>query len=93
MKYTIKKTGQFKSSFKKALKRGKDPEVLRAALEILATEGKLPKKYLPHMLKGDYKSYWECHLEPDWLLLWKQNDTELILILSDTGTHSDLFKK
>lgn len=93
MKYEIRRTSQFKRSFKLALKRGKDPQLLRNAVTILATEGRLPKSYLPHILKGSYKNIWECHLEPDWLLLWEQNDKELVLLLTDTGTHSDLYKK
>lgn len=93
MKYSIIRTSQFKKSFKLAIKRGKNPEVFAKALDLLATNGRLPKEYLPHMLKGTYKGYWECHLEPDWLLLWKQNDKELILLLTDTGSHSDIFKK
>lgn len=60
---------------------------------MLERDGFLPEKYHPHMLHGDMKGIWECHIEPDWLLLWKQNENELILILTDTGTHSDLFKK
>lgn len=93
MKYTIKRSGKFKKSFKLALKRGKDPQLLSDALNILAEKGSLPKEYLPHVLSGNYNGIWECHLEPDWLLLWQQYDDELILLLTDTGTHSDLFKK
>ncbi|MDD6553918.1 MAG: type II toxin-antitoxin system YafQ family toxin [Prevotellaceae bacterium] len=54
--------------------------------------GKLPAKYHPHILKGIYHDIWECHLEPDWLLLWKQDEEELVLLLVDTGSHSDLFR-
>lgn len=92
MKYRLKRTGQFKKSFKLAIKRGKDPQLLFKAIEILANEGHLPPKYFPHVLNGTYDGIWECHIEPDWLLLWQQNDQELVLILTDTGTHSDLFK-
>ncbi|MGC4129045.1 MAG: type II toxin-antitoxin system YafQ family toxin [Bergeyella sp.] len=53
--------------------------------------GTLPAKYKPHKLSGNYAGCWECHIKPDWLLIWKQNDNELILLLMDTGTHSDLF--
>lgn len=92
MRYRVERTGQFKKSFKLAIKRGKDPELLFTAVKTLATEGSLPREYLPHVLSGKYKGIWECHLEPDWLLMWKQNDDELVLILTDTGSHSDLFK-
>jgi mRNA interferase YafQ len=54
-------------------------------------KGKLPRIYKPHKLTGNYIDCWECHLQPDWLLVWKQNDTELILLFTNTGTHSDLF--
>lgn len=73
------------------MKRGLNPELFKTALGILANTGELPKKYKPHPLKGNYKGCMECHLTPDWLLVWKQNDKELILVLIDTGSHSDIF--
>lgn len=91
MRYTIRYSNLFKRSFKKCLKRGCKEEDFRKAISILAEEGQLPKSYKPHKLKGRYSGYWECHINPDWLLVWEQNDTELILVLVDTGTHSDLF--
>ncbi|MDE6011744.1 MAG: type II toxin-antitoxin system YafQ family toxin [Prevotella sp.] len=92
MKYSIKVTNAFKRSFKRCLKRGLDESVLSNALSVLAETGCMPPEYKPHPLTGNYKGCMECHLQPDWLLIWKQNDRELILILVDTGTHSDLFK-
>ena len=47
----------------------------------------------PHKLSGDYVGCWECHIKPDWLLVWEQNDTELVLLMTNTGTHSDIFGK
>ena len=47
----------------------------------------------PHKLSGDYVGCWECHIKPDWLLVWEQNDTELVLHMTNTGTHSDIFGK
>ena len=91
MKYTVKYSTLFKRSFKKCMKRGCNPELFKEALAILAETGSLPKKYQPHPLKGNYKGCMECHITPDWLLIWKQNDKELILVLVDTGSHSDLF--
>ena len=73
--------------------RGLDASVLAQAVTILQENGSLPDSYKPHKLKGKYVGCWECHLQPDWLLIWRQNDFELELILVDTGTHSDLFKK
>ena len=72
-------------------KRGYDLSLLQIVIDLLLVDGKLPNQYKPHKLSGDYKDCWECHIKPDWLLVWKQNDTELILLLLDTGTHSDLF--
>ena len=61
------------------------------AIELLRQTGSLPAKYKPHKLSGKYKGCWECHIQPDWLLVWQQNDKELILLFTNTGTHSDLF--
>lgn len=93
MKYAIKYTNRFKKEYKRCIKRGYNPQLLSNALQILAYTGKLPPKYNPHLLHGDFEGYWECHIQPDWLLIWRQIDNELILILTATGTHSDLFGK
>lgn len=89
--YEIEYTNSFKRSFKKCLKRGLDSNVFEAALRILVEKGSLPQNYKPHKLSGKYRGLWECHLQPDWLLIWFQDDDKLILQLIDTGTHSDLF--
>ena len=91
MKYTVKYSTLFKKSYRKCMKRGCDEELFRTAITILAETGSLPKEYKPHPLKGNYKGCMECHLTPDWLLVWKQNDKELVLLLVDTGTHQDIF--
>lgn len=90
--YTIDTTKQFEKSLKKCIKRGFDTSKLKVVLNILAETGTLPVQYRPHKLSGKYSRLWECHIEPDWLLLWSQNNTELTLLLMDTGTHSDIFK-
>ncbi|MEE3448071.1 MAG: type II toxin-antitoxin system YafQ family toxin [Bacteroidales bacterium] len=59
---------------------------------MLSETGSLPSKYRPHILHGTYEGYWECHIQSDWLLVWDQNDTDLVLLMTDTGTHSDIFK-
>ena len=92
MKYTVRFSTSFKKSFKRCMKRGYDEKIFRQALEILMEYGKLPDKYKPHILHGDWNGFWECHLMPDWLLIWEQNEKELTLYFMDTGTHSDLFK-
>lgn len=58
---------------------------------MLAETGTLPARYKPHKLSGKYKGCWECHIKADWLLVWQQNDRELILLFTNTGTHADLF--
>lgn len=93
MKYTLIYTGEFKRNVKKCVKRGYDLTLLQNVISILQMKGELPKEYSPHKLMGNYKGYWECHVMPDWLLPWKQNDKELILTLYKTGTHSDIFQK
>lgn len=70
-------------------KRGKSFEVFKQVIEKLAKDEPLEKRFRDHKLKGDYLGTRECHVEPDWLLIYKESDSELILIR--TGTHSDLF--
>ena len=89
--YEVIYTGQFKRSFKKCIKRGLNVKTFTDAVDILQEKGSLPPEYRPHTLTGQYSGCWECHLEPDWLLIWRQDDVVLELILVDTGTHSDLF--
>lgn len=89
--YTIKATNQFKKDLKKCEKRGYDINLLEEVVSILQKNGKVPENYRPHKLSGNYSNCWECHIKSDWLLVWQQNDLELILLFIATGTHSDLF--
>ena len=89
--YTIEYTNKFKRSFKKCVKRGLDVHAFDTAIHILESSGRLPASYRPHKLSGKYAGFWECHLQPDWLLIWLQDDDRLILHLIDTGSHADLF--
>ena len=91
--YAIRFTGEFKRQMKLCEHRGYDMELLRKVIRILSTDGKLPEVYRPHQLHGNRKGQWECHIQPDWLLVWEQYDSELVLIMLNTGTHSDLFSK
>ena len=91
--YTIRFTGEFKRQLKLCERRGYDMEQLRTAIRILSTEGKLPEMYQPHLLHGNRQGQWECHIQPNWLLVWEQHDKELVLVMLNTGTHSDLFGK
>ncbi len=90
--YKVKFTTQFKKDLKKCEKRGYDMMLAKSVIKDLANKKTLSEKYKDHLLKGDYKGYRECHLAPDWLLIYKIVDDELILFLSRIGTHSDLFK-
>ncbi len=92
MKYKIQRTTQFKKDYKLAVKRGCDIEKLKEVVTLLANGEVLPKEYLDHELKGKrYAGYRECHIEPDWLLVYKHTESVLVLSLYRTGTHSDLF--
>ena len=66
-------------------------ELLKDAIRLLEQNGVLPANYRPHKLSGNYEGCWECHLKRDWLLIWEQNDSELTLLFTGTGTHADLF--
>lgn len=93
MIYELKKTSQFKSSLKLARKRGLDISLLEEIIEKLRTDQILEQKYHNHELTGNFKGIWECHVKPDWLLLYFKDNDVLTLTLVDTGTHSDIFKK
>ena len=89
--YNIEYTGSFKRDYKLALKRGYKEPLIQNIIILLADGTQLPAKNKPHKLTGDYKDCWECHIQPDWLLIWDQNDTIRLITLQRTGTHSDLF--
>jgi mRNA interferase YafQ len=84
----IKTTNQFLRDLKLARKRGKDLGKIESVIDTLAHGNKLAPKHRPHRLRGDMKGLWECHIEPDWLLIWDETDEAIILIRS--GTHADL---
>ena len=90
--YKIKTSNKFEKDFVKCLKRKLDANALAEVLEILEVSGKLPRKYKSHILSGNFSGYHECHIKPDWLLIWRQNDRSKIIELARTGTHSDLFR-
>ena len=89
----IEFTGQFKRDFKQAVKRGCNPDKFQEVVDILVSEQPLPTKYRDHALTNsrNYKDVRECHIEPDWLLVYKVYRDTLILKLIRTGSHSDLF--
>ncbi|MDR2205723.1 MAG: type II toxin-antitoxin system YafQ family toxin [Flavobacteriaceae bacterium] len=91
--YSIDYTNEFKKQAKLMQKRGCDMELLNEAIRILMNTGTLPAdKYKTHKLKGNYKNLWEAHLQPDWLLIWHINKNLVTIVLTHTGTHSDLFR-
>ena len=91
MKYEVKFTTQFKKDVKLAKKQGKDTEKLFNVIEKLANGEQLEAKYRNHTLTGNYKGCYECHIEPDRLLIYELINDILVLILYRTGSHSDLF--
>ena len=93
MKYKIIPSKRFEKDMKRCQKRGYNMQLIKDAILLLAETGTLPSEYKPHQLHGDRKGQWECHIQPDWLLIWEQHDKELILVMLNTGTHSDLFSK
>ncbi len=86
-------TRQFKKDYKLAVKRGFDPKKLEKVILLLCSQKPLPKIYRNHPLENsrNYKGMWECHIQPDWLLVYKIMEETLILKLIRTGSHSDLF--
>lgn len=92
-KYTVKPTTQFKKDYKRAIKRGRKIELLEKIVELLAMGEALPEKNRDHELSGDWTGHRECHIQPDWLLVYRIEDDVLVLTLARTGTHSDLFGK
>lgn len=84
-------SNRFKKDLKLAAKRGYNLELLSKVVDLLASQEKLPSKYKDHELVGNYIGFRECHIQADWLLVYRVQSDTLILFLSRTGTHSDLF--
>lgn len=91
MKYTVKPTAKFQRDLKRIQKRGYDISLLTNIIKKLADGEQLPEKNRDHSLNGDFVNCRECHITPDWLLIYEIDNGELILYLTRTGTHSDLF--
>lgn len=92
MKYEIRVTGRFKKDIKLAKKQGKDLEKLFSVVNPLANGKTLDMKYRDHGLPGNYEGCRECHIEPDWLLIYELFDDVLVLMLNRVGSHADLFE-
>ncbi len=91
--YELEYTNQFKKDFKKVMKQGLDLSCLHTVLNHLVEEGQVPSSYKPHILSGKLAGIWECHIKPDWLLLYEIAETIKVVRLDRTGSHSELFKK
>ncbi len=90
-KYNVILTNSFRRDYKLILRRGYNTALLEEVVDILASGQPLPEKYRDHELTGNFGGCRECHIKPDWLLIYETWEDELILYLTRTGTHSDLF--
>ena len=90
--YTVRPTSRFQKDLKRIARRGYNTELLTAVIKKLANGEHLAQKHRDHALTGDYAGCRECHITPDWLLIYEISDDTLLLYLTRTGTHSDLFK-
>jgi len=89
--YNLSFGSKFKRDFKAIKKRGYPIDQIVDVFNLLEKKGKLPDKYFSHKLSGNYVNCWECHIRPDWLLIWERDETLKEIRLIRTGTHSDLF--
>ena len=92
MKYTVKFTAQFKRDLKKVKKQNRNLDKLFYVVNMLASGKTLDESFKDHSLSGKYNKTRECHIEPDWLLIYEIKNNVLVLMLNRTGTHSELFK-
>lgn len=92
-KYKIRATAEFKKQLKKVSRQGKDIQKLKHIITLLANNESLDERYKNHILNNSkhYKNCGECHIEPDWLLIYQYHNNEFILLLITTGSHSELF--
>lgn len=89
-KYRVKRTSVFKKDFKNAVKSGLDISEFKKVIDLLQNGEQLPEKYKDHKLTGKWKNYRDCHITPDWVLIYQYQDDKLILVLARTGSHSKL---
>jgi mRNA interferase YafQ len=87
MKYQIRRTSQFKKDYKRVIKRGLPIDELDKTIELLAKDGYLPSEYNAHPLVGNRRGLRECHIQPDWLLVYEIDHGILVLVLTSTGSH------
>jgi mRNA interferase YafQ len=92
VKYTVKPSAKFQKDLKRLQKRGLDMDLLTGVIKILAGGGTLPAKHRDHSLTGNFEGCRECHVQPDWLLIYEITENDLFLYLTRTGSHADLFR-
>lgn len=92
MKYTVKNTSAFKKDYKRAKRRGLDIAKLQRVVDLLANGESLPDSLHDHALTGNWAHHRECHVAPDWLLIYQISESVLVLELTRTGSHSDLLE-
>jgi mRNA interferase YafQ len=90
-KYATRYTSKFKKDVRLLARQGKDIEALKTVVKMLAVGEELPKKYDDHQLRQNLKDFRECHIAPDWVLVYQKDEKELLLLLSRTGSHANLF--
>jgi len=91
MKYQVITSNRFEKDLKRCQKRGLNMRLIFEAIQLLEATGTLPVQYHPHKLSGNMVGIWECHIQPNWLMTWEQNNDQLTLLFLQTGTHSDIF--
>ena len=92
IKYILERTAKFRKDYKRLEKRGYNMSLLEDVIIRLASGETLPPEYRDHPLKGGYKGYRDCHIRGDWVLIYKIDKGVLTLVLSETGTHSDILE-
>ena len=93
VRYSVVPTSRFKKEYKRAIKRGQNVKKLHAVVDLLVKGGELPESMHDHELKGKWKGHRELHIESDWLLIYQKQDDILVLELTHTGSHADLFSR
>ena len=93
VRYSVVPTSRFKKEYKRAIKRGQNVKKLHAVVDLLVKGGELPESLRDHELKGKWKGHRELHIESDWLLIYQKQDDILVLELTRTGSHADLFSR
>ena len=91
MSYKLKRTSLFKKDYKRMKKRGRDMSKLDEIVTLLLNKAPLPWECRDPALSGDYIGFRECHIQPDWLLVYYKDEKQIVLVCSRTGTHSDIF--